>query len=381
MADFTYLFADLVTNRILGSLPLTGVTFSSPLNGAGELNGTLKMTDRRVKKALAGLGSQAGGLLQPARTAIYVDYGGVLLWGGVYWSDDYDNTSGELTLRAQDFWSYLGSRKVVWSAAFTEVDQLIIAASLVDTAQAAVGGDIGVTVPAVTSGQNVTLTVDPNQQTTLESVFQTLATQSGGLGFDYMVDVAYDSSGNPAKSLTLSYPRRGRIAGSTGLVFDCNNRWAQGVRWQRDGTATGNTVYGTGAGVGPPDASGQNSPLRSTQSWPQLIDAGYPLLEQSLQRPDVISQDMLDGLTLSALVAVAFPPIVPQTSHSIDMRAPVFGSWLVGDDARLVLDAGSQDLFPGGADSYWRIVKQQVNVADEGVSTVELTWNAPPLIA
>ena len=75
---YRYLFADLLTNDILGELPLTGVSFNQQLNQAGTLQGHLLLSG--VNSA----GLNVPDATIPARTAIYVDRNGSLVWGGRY---------------------------------------------------------------------------------------------------------------------------------------------------------------------------------------------------------------------------------------------------------------------------------------------------------
>ncbi|MGI8751019.1 MAG: hypothetical protein ACR2MN_01640 [Acidimicrobiales bacterium] len=90
---WTYLFADLRTNVILGQVPLAQVSFASQLNATGSFSAQVLLSDPVVQRALSGVAGGAGGLLQTGRTAIYVDMDGELVWGGILWTSTYDSTS------------------------------------------------------------------------------------------------------------------------------------------------------------------------------------------------------------------------------------------------------------------------------------------------
>ena len=144
--QYRYLFADLLTNDILAELPLTGVTFTQVLNSPGSLNARLLISDVREDQY------DIEGSTIPARTAIYVDRDGVLVWGGIIWLRRYNSETQTIDITAREFLSYLESRRVATSQAFNNVDQLTVAQSLLNTAQSATNGNIGLIVPTNTSG-------------------------------------------------------------------------------------------------------------------------------------------------------------------------------------------------------------------------------------
>jgi hypothetical protein len=381
--EFTYLFYDLMSGVRLAEIAAKNVSFGAVLDGVGSLQGKLNMASPIVQKQLGQLGGTFGSSTNTAKTAVYVDLNGVLMWGGILWTATYNSVSKEATLGAQDFWSYFANRRINWDADFTAsgsgpMDQLSIFEQLILTAQSEPGGDLGVLVDGVLSGQQVSIKWDPSQVIPISQAVTSLAQQSGVRGFDYAIDVAYDSSGVPQKYLTLSYPRRGRIAGTTGLVFDCGNKWARGYEWPEDGSIAANVVYGIGAGSGPATAANQGG-LRTAQAFPtSWNEGGYPLLEGVLQRSDVTDQATLDALTITNLAAVAYPVVLPSATFALGMPDPQFGSYICGDDAALIIPP--DDWFPAGLEEFWRIVGWTVNVEDEGVNTVRLDFAAPPLV-
>ena len=94
---YRYLFADLLTNNIIAELPLTNVSFTQQLNQAGTLSGQL---------LLSGLNANTFNVLNgtiPAKTGIYVDRNGTLVWGGVIWGRPYDSDSQTLSIEAREF--------------------------------------------------------------------------------------------------------------------------------------------------------------------------------------------------------------------------------------------------------------------------------------
>ena len=79
MAVWTYLSADLRTNKIVGDLPLSGVRMSKILNGAGQMQANVAL--RRTNT-----GAMVRGLLdmtRPAIRAIYALRDSTPWWGGI----------------------------------------------------------------------------------------------------------------------------------------------------------------------------------------------------------------------------------------------------------------------------------------------------------
>lgn len=377
---FTYLLYDLVTNVKLAEIPFADVMFSGILNGTGTFSASLNLASPKVKGALSNYGGSTNSPLQPARTAIYVDLNGELVWGGILWTVAYDGATQIATVAGQDFWSYFQSRRINWNATYSGVDQFAIFRSLIDTAQSEPGGNIGINTGSATCGVRVSIAWDSSQLIAINQAVTSLTQQTGTRGFDFAIDVAYDFSsgvGVPAKYLTLSYPRRGRSAGRNGLLFDSGSAWADGYKWPADGAGMANVLYGIGAGSGPATAANGGG-LRSAQAYTPAITAGYPLLEGSMNRSDITDQATLDNLTITRLAAVSFPIVLPSMVFDLAMPDPQFGSYVVGDDAEVRIPP--DEWFPAGHDEYWRVAGYQVKPGNEGVGTVALSFTAPPLI-
>jgi hypothetical protein len=50
--------------------------------------------------------------LDPGATAIYIERGGILVWGGILWTVDTDNSERKLNLGGEGFWSYFKHRTI-----------------------------------------------------------------------------------------------------------------------------------------------------------------------------------------------------------------------------------------------------------------------------
>ena len=146
---YRYLFVDLPTNTIIAELPLTGVGFTQQLNQAGTFSGHL---------LLSGLNAAAFNIdasTIPGKCGIYVDRNGILVWGGVIWGRTYNSSDQTLSFTAREWISYFERRRITTTTDFNNIDQLVIAKTLVEDAQNEPYGDIGIlynTAGQTTSG-------------------------------------------------------------------------------------------------------------------------------------------------------------------------------------------------------------------------------------
>jgi hypothetical protein len=353
---YRYLFADLLTNDILGELPLTGVSFNQQLNQAGTLTGRLLLS------GLSGFQFNVDASTIPGRCALYVDRDGQIVWGGIIWSREYNSNSQSLNLAAREFESYFERRRITSDVVFTNTDQLTIAQSLFNTAQAAPFGDIGVIVPTNTSGILVSRTYYGYELKQVYAAVQDLSRQLDG--FDFLINCSY-SSGNIIKTLELGYPR-------IGTVYDVNDPFAIVFNfpagnvveyvYPEDGSIAANTIYGLGAGS-------NEGKLLATASDATKFTDGWALLEDQANYSDVTDSTLLTELTQGQVEALSYPP----TTIKMVVPAfvdPVYGSYNIGDDARLII---TDSRFPTGLDEIYRIVGLNIQPGEDGPERVTIT--------
>jgi len=355
---YRYLFADLVTNEIIAELPLTGVSFTQQLNQAGSLQGHL---------LLSGVDADALNVETatiPGRNAIYVDRDGTIVWGGVLWGRDYNSTSQTITLSAREFISYFERRRINSTAVFAATDQLNIAKSLVETAQLQTNGDIGVTYNTLgqtTSGVLVNRVYYSYELKTVFQAVQDLSRQTDG--FDFDIDVYYES-GSIIKAFNTYYPRSGTVystSDSSAVVFSMPGNIVEYV-YPEDGSIAANKIYSLGAG------SNEGKLISIATDSTKLTD-GWALLEDQANYSDITDQTVLNELALGRVTALSYPPttvkvIVPA------YEAPVFGSYELGDDARLII---TDSRFPDTYDEIYRIVGLSIQPGEDGPERVTIT--------
>jgi len=357
---YRYLFVDLLSNTIIGELPLTGVSFTQQLNQPGTFQGHLLLSGINADKYNVELSTI------PAHCGLYVDRDGILVWGGVIWGRSYNSISQTLTFSAQEWISYFDHRRVTQDVQFTNIDQLVIAKTLIEDAQTAPYGDIGVLYNSegqTTSGVLVSQTYYYYE---FKSVFQAIQDLSRqGDGFDFHIDVAYDINGQPQKYFNTYYPRSG-LAYSFGdpnvpmFTFPAGNMVE--YEYPEDGSAVANTVYALGAG------SNEGKLIATGQDTTKLTE-GWALLETTHNYAEITDQTFLQQLATAQSLATSYPPVVLKVVVPAYVD-PVYGTYEVGDDARIVI---TDSRFPNTLDEIYRIVGSTVQPGEDGPERVTLT--------
>lgn len=376
----TYLIYDVMTGILLAELPFDGVTFSQRLNTPGQFQATLNFLDPNIQKL------RPGQIIQPGRTALFIDYEGVLIWGGMIWTMNFTRaTAAAVPIKGKEWWSYFTAR--VQATDYTSPawpvdangagDPMAIAGIVVNNVLNASLGS------ALAAGTGFPLTVNQNngvptpdsgwviesypytQLQTVDTIVTNLTQMGYGIGFDYGMDVAYAPGTNtPTVTMNMAYPRRGQIASvdSVTVVTQASQDYA----YPQDATQQGGTIYGNGSG------SGQ---IQTIQSNPSVIEAGWPLLEIVNSYSNISSFGQLEQVVQGDLDQQSFPITNPQ------FTIPMFGdpnptSYRIGDDIRWIIEPDER--FPNGLDWYWRIVGLDFSPSSEGLSTVQFTLNLPP---
>lgn len=358
---YRYLFADLQTNDIIAELPLTGVSFTQQLNQNGSFQGHLLLSG--VNAAAFNIDAST----IPGRNAIYVDRDGVLVWGGVIWGRSYNSTDQILSLSALEFMSYFTHRRITTTTSFTNIDQLVIAKTLVEDAQSVPYGDIGVlynTAGQTTSGKLVDRVYYDYELKTVFNAVQDLSRQQDG--FDFNIDVYYDGiTGLPAKAFNTYYPKSGTTWSANdpyALVFNFPAGNIVEYEYPEDGSLVANRIYALGAG------SNEGKLISVAEDIDKFAE-GWALLEEQSNYSDITDQTVLDNLASGQVLAQSYPPttvkiVVPPY---ID---PIYGTYQVGDEVRLLI---IDNRFPQGLDEIYRLVGLSVQPGEDGPERATLT--------
>lgn len=366
MGIYTYFTADLRTSQKVAELPLRSVQFSHELNEPGTLSGVLD---------LYADGARVGDFWMatlPARTAIYADLDGELVWGGIIWRRR-KGQDGTLSIDASGFLSYYSQLCIAADLAFTATDQFTIAEAIVNAAQARYGAGIGIAVSAGTSGITRTQAYKADERQPVLEALQTLGQLLDG--FEIAVEVGYDDRGYPAKSLVMAHPGLGRSRESTDLVLEYPGQ-ISAYDWPEEGDRIVNVAHVRGD-PDPSDTTSTTQVVTAENAVP--VTEGYPRLEKVFSAPVLRSTDTLTSYAQSMLAAYSTGPVsLPTFTLGLGVDEPPLASYGAGDHFRLIIT--DPEWFPAGAggepgyDGTMRIVARSVTVDDDGGGqTVSLT--------
>lgn len=357
---YTYYFYDIASNTLQGVLPLKQVSFNAKLKDAGELTAVIEMGDPGVQA----IGPVA--LTQTARTSVFVDRDGALLWGGPIWKTNYRSVDQTMSIDAEDFSTYLSRRVLAVTKSYASTDPLAISQDLLTYTASLAGGDIGLQVVVVGSGAvAVSQTWSTWDLKVILEAINDLASSSPG--FEWSVDVSW-GGGQPVLTLTLAYPRIGRTAPDSGLVWEYPPGNIDSYEWPEDGTEVAVTAYAVGSGEGA-------SMLLAAASTPSMLDDGYPLLEAVYSHKDVTDPTTLSLYAQADAAAHSAPSVLPVLYVRADMD-PVLGGYGKGDDCRVRITDPRFPAVAGGApglDAYYRIQEVEVTPQDDQFEAVKLT--------
>lgn len=354
-AKYKYLFADLLTNQVFLEMPLYGVTFGRVLGKAAS--GTFSFNLDRA--GLSNYDMLEGTI--PGKTVMYIDRDGALIWGGIIWTRTYQEQAKAMSCTTQSLESFFYKQFIEATLTWTTEDQRNILCELIADMQAKPSADLGVVMPA-----GYPFADDITRSTTFNdfqvwSYGQAIDYMIGyDQGFDYTIEVGYDSNGNPSKLLRVDNVLGAPLA-TTGLVFhypgNIKNYWCP------ESAAKGAvSTIGVGAGEGA-------AKIRVKVTQTDLLAAGYPDLQVQYENSDVALVDTLTSQTVQAGFLNRVPISVP-TFEIIPDIDPIFGSWSLGDYARVELESPR---FPNGFSTNARIVGYDASPpTSEGPESVKL---------
>ena len=167
-------------------------------------------------------------------------------------------------------------------------------------------------------------------------------------GFDFNIKVAYDGDGNPTKTLQLGYPRLGNTYSALSQSVPVFTMPAGNIvqyNYKEDGAKAVNSLYATGAG------SNEGKLIVNYQDTTKTA-AGWPLLEDSVNYSNITDPTWLTGIATGQALAASYPPQTIQVVAPPYLD-PVFGTYNLGDQARLVI---TDNFYPTEFDGNYRII-------------------------
>ena len=374
--DATVYAYDLCTNVLISSLAATNLTYAEQMNDSGSISFTLALSDPAtslINQTILGY--------QGAPFKVIVDNAGVILFSGIAWTTAYDDSAKTLEIGGKGLLSYFDSRTIAADYSAVTYPAGLSQATLVQKAIAdcqAVGNPANIGVQTATILRTTPLVTIPayafTQYPTVGQILSdvTTAVTPGTGGVDITIRDSYSGAGAPVHTAVIETPRCGRAAGFTGLLVDLSRviSWT----WPTDSSQSANQVIAVGAGTG------TYQPVSVQSSGIAIGGLGQPpLLQAVLSYNAITSAAALNATARGAAAQLGQASIAtPTVTIPVDYGPAPLGSYVIGDDIRVLCPAGHVR-FPNGLDQFWRIVQIAVTVADEGVSTVTLTLNPPPI--
>lgn len=349
---YTYAIHDLRSNVFLDELPLTGVTFNTPLNGCGALQATWDLsrhpsTTRRDPYDLTA----------PARRAIYVLRDRVPMWGGIIWTSNYDSESQRIALGAADWWSYFDHRKVIpvlqanppqnlvakFQVIAENKDQNDIARFLLNVAQNHANGDLGIEPDESLSGIYRDRTYHGYSLVDVGEAWRKLSEVIDGPDMVFGV-AAPGADGKPRRVFRQGTPTLGQQGSPH--VFEYGGNIAK-YGWPRNASPMRTRTFASGEG----QAEGLPIAVREN---PDAYAMGYLLTEGEEGYSSVSTGATLQAHADADAFTYRLPVVLPTlVVNGGGRNAPRIGEFGPGDDCRVVI---KDPYFRSGLDTSARIV-------------------------
>lgn len=375
---------DLINNNLISNLAATNLTWTERINDAGQCTFNLALTDPATQIVNQQILSYQGGPFK-----VIIDNNGTILFTGIAWNTLYDSMSKVLTVDAKGIMSYFDhvtiDRDYSAISFRAGITQPALAQKVIANAQnKSISSSIGVGTQLVlnTTPRTIVPTYTYGSYVMVNQVLSdiTTAVTPGSGGVDYYIADSYSALGFPQHTCVLTTPRCGRVAGSTGLEVDLSR--VIHYSWPTDAETSANQVTAVGSGTGTTQPVARAVATLSPTQTANLIALGdgiTPLLEAVLSYGSVSSPDQLAALARGVVQMLGSKASIatPLVTIPVDYPPMPLGSWLIGDDVRLFTAPTVR--FPQGLDEFWRIVAYTVTIPDQGVPTVELTLNPPPI--
>ncbi|RLU83920.1 hypothetical protein CTZ27_27505 [Streptomyces griseocarneus] len=352
--DVTYraLFCDLLTDELIDALPLTGVEFDDYIGKSGQLRATVPLPDDR-------LAERARKALRPGRTAVWLERGSDIWWGGILWTcavngDERGRLSAEI--QAGTFDTYLDHRFLTENKTFSG-EQFEIARDLVRYAQQG-NGDIGIEY-----GTDVPTKPRPRSYSfawTDLARIRELLDQAANVedGFEWRIR-CYRRNGKRIKELQLGAPSI--TSGSAEIVLD---RPGQVLSYSlpTDASVQANVwvARGDSADSGKADAVPQMSEVK--RALPK-VSAGWPQLDDSSDHSGISDKNLLTRIAAAQLAMYQQPQVIPEVTVRVDSRIT---SDLLGATLRLRFRDGWHRGEKSEPDKRYRVVGVAVSPPERG---------------
>ncbi|MFD4918878.1 hypothetical protein ACFWNR_37460 [Streptomyces virginiae] len=341
---YQVLLCDLRTDELLDALPVTDVSFDDWIGKVGSATATIPLPTRAVA-------ARARAAIKPGRTALWIEHGSEIWWGGVLWTANLTSDAREvlgLQVQAGGWASYLDHRAVLHTQQATGVDQFDIVRGLIAYTASLPGGDIGIEYDTgLLSGVKRDRTFRRYDVPRIREVIDQLAAVENG--FEWRIASYRDpSTGRRTKALRLGAPVI-RTGGSVVVLDHPGPILSYG--WPIDGTVQATVWQSRGASDNRNQAA-ESLPLMSDL----LVDAGqlaagWPRLDGTSDYSTVTDRNTLGAHARADLAAALHPQTIPEITVALD-RTPLSPA-LLGATVRVRI---RDDWWAEGLDAQYRVV-------------------------
>lgn len=339
MAKYRYIFADLLTDRVTVELPLYGTYYTRRICKVGEFNGSVGLNTEGVNNEDVINGTV------PGRTALYIERDNQLVWGGIIWSRTWQEQSKSFQYYGQTFDSAMYKSDIRNTIQYIGWDQRNIIRDLFRQSQLYPYRGMRINIPPGFSNGTDSIMRSFNffwyDSWTFGKALETVSDFDDSA--DWYVDVSYDGFGDFARNLVVDN-RIGQSLDVTQLIFDfpgsIKNFW-----YSESGSTGATTVVGIGAGEGAKS-------IRTSVTSQTSLNNGWPDFVDFYTDKDVSVLSTLQKKATRQLVDSGIP-VVNATWEIFSDRTPEFGSYALGDYAKMQIQSVR---FPGGLEADVRIV-------------------------
>ncbi|MFJ6052299.1 hypothetical protein [Streptomyces sp. NPDC092307] len=297
------------------------------------------------------LAARARAALDMGRTAMWIERGADIWWGGIPWTANITSDSrGNLGLKVQagGWASYLDHRAVFHTQQANDVDQFDIVRGLIAYSANLSGGDIGIEYDAVqTSGVRRDRTYRRYDQPRIRELIDQLGSLENG--FEWRIRSVRDPvTGRRIKRLQLGAPVI--RTGLSEIVLDHPGPILS-YDWPLDATVRANSWQSRGA------SDNRNQTAESLPIMTELLvdeaqlAAGWPRLDGTSDYTTVTDRSTLTAHARADLAAATAPRPIPELTIALD-RVPLSPA-LLGATVRVRI----RDLWwAEGLDARYRVV-------------------------
>lgn len=345
----------------------TGLTFDRYIGKVGSMSCTVKVANSAVADRIRPIIRDDAALTLTG----YIHRDRDIWWGGRLGDPaiTLNRDGATISVTGTTFEGYLDDRTQATDITYTGIDQLLIARSIWNTALAA-EGNLGITVPTVTSGVLRDLAVAKTDTRTLGSMISEIADRDGG--FEWLINCYLDGD-TRRRDLVLGYPAINR---GSSRPFEFPGDILEFGR-EASTARTGTRFWSLGGA--PADVGGVAQPAIASpiSRADDLLNNGALLIDRVASYSDVTEQATINDKTVQAAKLHGKPLPITTAKVRLENVSPA----ILGTSPRLRISHPIYPAGPHGAPGYdqpGRVIGIKVSPPERGqAATAELIFEEP----